>query len=158
MIGPELIDYIKQCKASGFTDDQIKAELAKAGWSQEDINEAFSSGVAPQPLATEKPSAQVTSPETSAPVMSRQPSQPAQEVRPKSKRRFSPGLFFIFGGVIVLGVAGFFIWDLLIKGTETDLVSRCKSFNHEDLKTTFACQNDKYVVLGGETVGMPLCD
>jgi hypothetical protein len=31
------IDYIKSCRAQGFTEDQIKIELKKQGWSDQDI-------------------------------------------------------------------------------------------------------------------------
>lgn len=33
--------YIKQAKASGQTDEQIKKSLLQSGWSQEQVNEAF---------------------------------------------------------------------------------------------------------------------
>ncbi|MBU2564229.1 outer membrane lipoprotein-sorting protein [Patescibacteria group bacterium] len=38
----ELENYIKESKNSGFSDEQIKQELRKAGWKEEDINQAFS--------------------------------------------------------------------------------------------------------------------
>ena len=38
-----LIDYIKQNKQKGFSDDQIKKALLGAGWKQEDINKRFKS-------------------------------------------------------------------------------------------------------------------
>lgn len=154
MIGSELLDYIKQCRASGFTDDQIKAELAKAGWSQDDINEAFSIGIA-QPTAT------VPAQASKSADLQRQ-SQSAGEVKLKPKKRFLTVFPFVFGAIVIVGVFGFFIWNLSIKEAEevgeVDLMSKCKNFNHNDLKTTFACQNDKYVVLSGETGEMPLCD
>jgi hypothetical protein len=37
----ELDNYIKQARASGQTDDQIKQALVKSGWNQVQINEAF---------------------------------------------------------------------------------------------------------------------
>lgn len=37
----QLEAYIKQSKASGQTDEQIKKSLLQSGWSQEQVNEAF---------------------------------------------------------------------------------------------------------------------
>jgi len=37
----ELIEYIKNCLSQGFKEDQIRKELLKSGWSQEQIEDAF---------------------------------------------------------------------------------------------------------------------
>jgi len=40
-VSPELKDYVTKAKISGMNDDQIKAELIKAGWDSESINSAL---------------------------------------------------------------------------------------------------------------------
>lgn len=37
----QLQDYIKKTKEAGFSDEQIKKELKKTGWQEQDINQAF---------------------------------------------------------------------------------------------------------------------
>ncbi len=37
----ELQNYIKKTRESGFNDEQIKRELLKVGWKEEDVNQAF---------------------------------------------------------------------------------------------------------------------
>lgn len=51
-MNPQLDAYIKQAKASGQTDEQIKQALLATGWKQEQINEAF--GI-PNPQGTAVP-------------------------------------------------------------------------------------------------------
>jgi hypothetical protein len=43
MVAPELLQYITQNKAAGFTEEQIQNALRAAGWAEEMISEAFSS-------------------------------------------------------------------------------------------------------------------
>ncbi len=43
MASQDLINYIKQCREQGVSDEQIKTALSGAGWKQEDINEGFNS-------------------------------------------------------------------------------------------------------------------
>lgn len=56
----QLQDYIKKSKEAGFSDDQIKQELLKVGWKEEDINQAFINysvpalTSVPQPVTTKK--------------------------------------------------------------------------------------------------------
>jgi len=42
MVNQEILDYINKARASGQTDDQIKAGLVSAGWSEAEANEAIS--------------------------------------------------------------------------------------------------------------------
>ncbi|MBU3922992.1 DUF805 domain-containing protein, partial [Patescibacteria group bacterium] len=51
----ELENYIKESKNSGFTDEQIKQELKKAGWQENDINQAFDYSVPVPPVNVSKP-------------------------------------------------------------------------------------------------------
>ena len=37
----QLQDYIKQSKATGMSDEQIRQELSKVGWPDKDIEEAI---------------------------------------------------------------------------------------------------------------------
>lgn len=51
----ELQDYIKQARTAGHSDDDIRVELIKAGWSQEDVANAFATNRvngAPAPVLT----------------------------------------------------------------------------------------------------------
>jgi preprotein translocase subunit Sss1 len=41
MITPELLRYIENVRKTGISDEQIRIELAKAGWSPEDINQVL---------------------------------------------------------------------------------------------------------------------
>lgn len=41
MTEQKLVDYIKKNKKQGFSDDQIKKTLLKAGWKEKDVNEGF---------------------------------------------------------------------------------------------------------------------
>ena len=56
MAAPELLQYISQSKAAGFTEAQIQTALRTAGWAEEAITEAFSGTTAitpsPSPAAT----------------------------------------------------------------------------------------------------------
>jgi len=45
----ELENYIKESRNSGFTDEQMKQELKKAGWQDEIINQHFGTGTVPMP-------------------------------------------------------------------------------------------------------------
>jgi len=40
-VNPELVKYIHETREFGFNDEKIKQELTKAGWGQEDIENAF---------------------------------------------------------------------------------------------------------------------
>lgn len=51
MSNQQALDYIKQAKAAGMDDMQIKQELLKAGWQQLDIDEAFKSFAGAQILS-----------------------------------------------------------------------------------------------------------
>src|ERR1035437_5668328 len=57
MVTQELISFIKQKLASGETKEAITAELLKSNWSEQDINQAFTTidqniPVPPQPTPT----------------------------------------------------------------------------------------------------------
>lgn len=41
MANKDIVNYIKETRASGFSDDQIKNSLQSAGWQKTDIDEAF---------------------------------------------------------------------------------------------------------------------
>lgn len=41
MVNQQLIEYIKQSKAQGVSDEQIKTTLKEKGWQDKDVNEAF---------------------------------------------------------------------------------------------------------------------
>jgi len=50
MITNELLDYIKQAKLKGLSDEIITSELARTGWNTEDIRQALSNDlVVPKP-------------------------------------------------------------------------------------------------------------
>jgi uncharacterized membrane protein YhaH (DUF805 family) len=51
----ELQDYIKKSKEAGFNDEQIKQELLKTGWREEDINQAFNGAPASNPVSMSAP-------------------------------------------------------------------------------------------------------
>lgn len=40
----QLLDYVNQARAAGMTDEQIKSELLKSGWQQNDVSSAFGDG------------------------------------------------------------------------------------------------------------------
>jgi len=48
MINQQLIEYIKQSKAQGVSDEQIKTTLKEKGWQDKDINKAFFQILTPQ--------------------------------------------------------------------------------------------------------------
>lgn len=50
----QLQDYIKKEKEAGFNDEQIKQELLKVGWQEQDINQAFVDEPISAPLLTPK--------------------------------------------------------------------------------------------------------
>lgn len=41
MANKDILNYIKETRASGFSDDQIKSSLQSAGWQKLDVDEAF---------------------------------------------------------------------------------------------------------------------
>lgn len=41
MITPQIVDYIKQAKSAGQSREQIVSSLLSAGWTKEQINQAF---------------------------------------------------------------------------------------------------------------------
>jgi uncharacterized membrane protein YukC len=41
MVNENLINYIKESKKSGFSNDVIEIALLEAGWKKEDIDEGF---------------------------------------------------------------------------------------------------------------------
>jgi uncharacterized membrane protein YhaH (DUF805 family) len=54
----EVQDYIKKAHEAGMTDEQIKQELLKVGWRQNDIDQEFSDTIppiTPTPLSTSAP-------------------------------------------------------------------------------------------------------
>ncbi len=50
-VNKELIDYIKLSRVSGKSNDSIKAELLKSGWSEIDVNSALADNSVPQSIA-----------------------------------------------------------------------------------------------------------
>jgi hypothetical protein len=42
MVNQQLLDYVRQQVAAGISKDVIKKALATQGWSEQDVNEAFS--------------------------------------------------------------------------------------------------------------------
>jgi hypothetical protein len=43
MPNPQIIEFIEECRRRGFDDWQIKEPLLKSGWTEDIVNEAFSS-------------------------------------------------------------------------------------------------------------------
>lgn len=91
MVTPELINFIKQRVEGGASKDAISAELAGAGWMQEDVVSAFAALFPTAPVVT--PEMPVSTPRTFSPT-------PIEE--PK-KRLLVAGLV---GGAVFLVVVG----------------------------------------------------
>jgi len=51
MPNQELIDYIKKAKEEGQGEESIKNALLQSGWSNTDVNEAFSESLANNPTS-----------------------------------------------------------------------------------------------------------
>lgn len=83
---PDINTYIQQSRLQGMTDEQIKQGLFSAGWQEEQINQAFGSGV---PVPPPAPSA-------------------GSPMTPANKK-----LFMIIGGVVMLLVIGGVVASIL---------------------------------------------
>jgi hypothetical protein len=55
MVSTELIDYIKYQLSQGKTQEEIVASLSIEGWSEADVNLAFSQSITIQPATTQSP-------------------------------------------------------------------------------------------------------
>jgi hypothetical protein len=107
MADSKIMKYVKDTISAGYSEDEIRAALAKQGWYKEEIEEAISavkSGQATRPQKTAKPN------ETRARVPATKPSQkpgpPDQAVKPRQQVR--PGkpvtafMVSLVGGILVI--------------------------------------------------------
>lgn len=64
MPNDQIINFIKQSKSAGQTDEQVKSALKSAGWQEADINDGFKSVESPLRPAglSEAPAAQKSMP------------------------------------------------------------------------------------------------
>ena len=54
MPNQELLDYIKESKKTGQTDEQIKSVLIANGWQEADINNGFWAVISPRKTVSKK--------------------------------------------------------------------------------------------------------
>jgi len=54
MPNQELLDYIKESKKTGQTDEQIKSVLIANGWQEADINNGFRAVISPRKTVSKK--------------------------------------------------------------------------------------------------------
>lgn len=59
MVTKELLDFIKNERQKGLTDDVIRQQLLKTNWTSEDVNAAFQSLDTGTPIPTTPPSPQM---------------------------------------------------------------------------------------------------
>lgn len=90
-VTPELVQYVTSARASGLSDDAIRAELLKAGWNVEDVNATVPPRTPNFPPPAALPTASAPSLQAALPV--------------QSKRRRSH-LGFIVTVVVLLAVGG----------------------------------------------------
>jgi hypothetical protein len=99
MSDPEVVNYIRQCRAGGFSDAQILAELQKAGASPDSINEAFAEIDRPQvPLEQ----TEISAPQFGVSEEFGSQAVPAEEAQAPKKPFWKKALL----GLAVLGVLG----------------------------------------------------
>lgn len=68
MANKDILNYIKETRASGFSDDQIKSSLQSAGWQKLDVDEAFAELSRTISDASTTPISPVASPSLSEPT------------------------------------------------------------------------------------------
>lgn len=77
MVEPQLVDYIKKARETGQSDGETRSLLYKNGWTEEEVNEAFSSVDKPEPQL--QPEAQIQSEHQ----VSGQPEIKIQQIQPE---------------------------------------------------------------------------
>lgn len=112
MAEQQLVDYIKKARESGQTDDQTRNLLYKNGWTEAEVNDAFSS--LSQPQMKPQPQAQPQVADQPQPEMQAQPQiqqQPAQSSMPqfRAKSHLALKLLMVLIILVVLCGAGFFV-------------------------------------------------
>ncbi|MCX6720006.1 MAG: DUF3160 domain-containing protein [Candidatus Staskawiczbacteria bacterium] len=107
MAEQQLIEYIKKVRQAGQADDQTKALLAKNGWTDQEIGEAFAelARVQTQPVQTQPVQAQ---PQRPQPQYQAQPA-----MQPAQNSHLIPKLLIVLIILVVLGGAGYFGFILL---------------------------------------------
>jgi len=100
----ELQDYIKKSKEAGMSDEQIKQELLKVGWKEEDISQEFNNlnnptlVPTPTPIPTFAPKAEIFS----------------EPIKQRSKSKL-PIIALIVAVVVLLAGVGVLGYNYLIK-------------------------------------------
>jgi hypothetical protein len=152
MANPTIVDYIKKQTSVGFSESQIRQALSKAGWFENEIEDAFASlkaapvvkplpekplpEVKPEPVPVVKPAAEKPK-EVPKVVEQKKPSEPLIKAELKkpddmvSKPRTSliPIILSVIGGaLLVLNSALFYlemgdILDFIIQGFNFSLLS-----------------------------------
>ena len=99
MVDPELTQYIKSMKDSGFSDEETRKKLFDAGWDAKDVNEALGTG--PAPVAATAPAA-ATAVATA----------PAAKATPSSGMAYQ-GIGIRFAAQLIDGIILLFIYFIL---------------------------------------------
>jgi len=106
----QLVDYIKKARQAGQADDQSRALLAKNGWTESEVNDAFLAVNQPQQAKPEaQPQAQFEPQIKQQPKPQYQP-KPEQNNMPQIKPSSHLALKFIivFSILVIIAGAGYF--------------------------------------------------
>jgi hypothetical protein len=124
MAEPQLIDYIKKARQASQTDEQSRALLSKNGWTDAEVNDAFTASsqpeakpqvqiqVRPQVQAQQQPKIQSqTQPQAQIQIKPQYKPEPKMESMPKTSSNFALKFLVIF--IILLIVAGIGYYAIL---------------------------------------------
>lgn len=88
MVDPNLVNYIKNSRSQGASDDVIRQALFNAGWQEQQVNDAFSFINLPNAPVPVAPASAY--PQVSSTPQSQTPEQTPKQVKPAKPRVVSP--------------------------------------------------------------------